>query len=182
MTSLRLGQLKIMKNQGFTLIELLIYMAILGSVLVLMTGFFWNIALGYTKENSYQELQQNGRFALTKMSQEIKMAKRIISPAPGLSATSLSLEMANASLNPTIFGLNEGKLRIIQGTNPPYELTTDRAIVSNLKFTNLSYDNTPGTVRIEIELNHFNPGGFTAYQANINLITTVSLLEGGASP
>ena len=171
-----------MKNQGLTLVELLIYMAILGSILAIMTGFFWNIALGYAKENSYQELQQNGRFVLTKMNQEIKKAKRINSPSPGFSANSLSLEMANPNLNPTTFDLNGGKLRIIQGTNPPYELTTDRIIVNNLQFTNLSYDNTPGTVRIEIGMNHLNPGGLIEYQAAIGLKTTVSLLKGGASP
>jgi len=170
------------KNQGFTLIELLIYIAILASVLVLITGFFWNIALGYIKENSYQELQQNGRFALTKMSQEIKKAKSIISPAPGFSVNSLSLEMANPALNPTILDLSSGKLRITQGTGPSYELTTDRAIVNNLQFTNLSYNNTPGTIKIELGLNHLNPGGLSEYQASINLTTTVSLLEAGASP
>jgi len=173
----------ILKNGGgFTLIELLIYIAIVGTILVLMTGFFWNIALGYIKENSYQELQQNGRFALMKMEQEIKKARGIIAPMPGSTANNLSLEMANPSLNPTIFDLNEGKLRITQGTNPFYELTTDRVVVGNLQFTNLSYTETPGTVRIEMVLSHLNPGGLIEYQASINLTTTVSLFEGGASP
>jgi len=171
-----------MKDKGFTLIELLIYIAIVGVILVLITGFFWNIALGYIKENSYQELQQNGRFALMKMKQEIKKAKSIISPTPGFSVNSLSLEMANPSLNPTIFDLSGGKLRIKQGTNPFYDLTTDRVVISNLQFTNLSYTETPGTIRIEMEMRHLNPGGLSAYQAAINFKTTVSLLEGGASP
>jgi len=90
--------------------------------------------------------------------------------------------MADLSSNPTIFDLVDGKLQITQGTEGPYELTTDQVIVSNLLFTNLSYPNTPGTVRIEMTIEHLNPSGRMEYQASIDLKTTVSLVEGGASP
>lgn len=167
---------------GFTLIEFLIYIAILGSILVLMTGFFWNIALSNIKENSYQEIQQNGRFSLIKLTQEIKKARSIISPLPGSSGNFLSLEMAQPNLNPTVFDLSEGRLRITRGSLGPYELTTDRVIVSNLQFINLSYQGTRGTIRIEMQINHLNPGNLIEYQASIDLKSTVSLLEGGAAP
>ena len=171
-----------MKKQGFTLVELLIYVAILGSILVLLSGFFWNIISANIKENSYQEVQQNGSFSLIKMTQEIKKAKSIISPLPGSTSDSLSLEMQNPNLNPTIFDLAEGKLRITRGSNPPIELTTDRVVVSNLIFRNLSYSKSPGTIRIEIKIEHSNPGGKIEYQALINLKTSVSLVKGGAGP
>lgn len=171
-----------MKNKAFTLIELLIYIAIISSILVLMTGFFWNIVWGNIKENSYQEVQQNGRFALTKIIQETKKATGINTPTPGSSGNYLSLAMANPNLNPTILDLSAGKLRITRNGSPPIELTTDRVIVTNLQFTNLSYAGTPGTIRIEMTINHSNPGNLMEYQASINLKSTVSLLEGGAVP
>ena len=165
------------KKRGFTLIELLMYIAILGIVLVLITGFFWNIILGYIKENSYQELQQNGRFALTKITQEIRKAKSINIPTQGGVSDSITLEMANSQENPTIFDLDNGKLIITKGSGVSSEITTDRIVVSNLKFTNLSYDNTAGTIRIELDLEHINPANIATYKASINLITTVSLSE-----
>ena len=161
------------KNNGFTLIELLIYIGILGFILVIMTGFFWNIALGYIKENSYQELQQNGRFVLTTITQETRQAKRIVLPTQGASSDSLALEMPD--LSQTVFSLRDGKIIIVKNGSEPVELTTDRIIVSNLKFTNMSYDNAPGTLRIEVDFDHFNPGSIPAYQSSISLTTTISL-------
>jgi Tfp pilus assembly protein PilW len=167
---------------GFTLIEFLIYISIVGLILVLMTNLFWNVILGGTKENSYQEVQQNGRFAIFKMKQEIKKAIGINNPLPGSSANSLSLVMANPIFNPTVFDLNGGKLRITKGGSSPIEITTDQINVSSLSFTNLSYSDTPGTVMVEMTIENLNPANRNEYQASIDLKTTISLVERGASP
>jgi prepilin-type N-terminal cleavage/methylation domain-containing protein len=169
-----------MKNKGFTLVELLIYIAIIGVLLVSMVGFLWTIVSGNIKETAYQEVQQNGRSTLTKITQEIKKATGVINPSPGFSASSLSLSMADPNLNPTIFNLIDGKLRITQRANS-YYLTSDQVIVSNLQFTNLSYEDTPGTIRIEMTLERINPANRTEYQASLSLNSTVSLVRGGAS-
>jgi type II secretory pathway pseudopilin PulG len=167
--------------RGFTLVELIIYIAILVVILVLAVSFLWMIVSGNIKEGFFQEVQQNGRFALTKITQEIKKATGIISPSLAGSANFLSLRMADPNLNPTIFDVDNGKLRIIQGSNPSYYLTTDQVIVSNLQFTNLSYENTPGAIQIDITIDHLNPGGRMEYQASVNLKSTVSLVPGGAA-
>lgn len=168
-------------RDAFTLIEFIIYIAIVTLVLVLIIGFLWNIVLGNIKETSYQEVQQNARFALTKISQEIKKASGINNPSPGQSDSILSLSMQNLDLNPTIFDVFEGKLRITQGESDPKELTSDEVKVTNLLFTNLSYPNTPGTIRIEMTIEYLNPSNLSEYQASINLKSTISLLEGGAA-
>ena len=165
---------------GFTLIEFLIYVGIVATILVVMSGFFWNIIFGNIKETSYQEIQQNGRFALTKITQEIKKAIGINSPLPSFSSNTLSLAMADASS--TIFDLVDGRLRITQGSQGPFELTSDQVRVSNLLFTNLSYPNTPGAIRMEMTIGYLNPSGLIEYQASIDLKTTVSLVPGGATP
>lgn len=165
-------------KKSFTLIELLIFIAILSLFLISITGFFSNFISSNIKEQSYQEVQQNGRFAMTKITQEIKKAIGINNPAPGSSANSLSLIMSGPNLNPTIFDVSGGKLRITQGASVPIELTTDQVVVSNLQFTNLSYLNTPGTLRVEMTLESLNPSGKTEYQASLDLKATVSLLKG----
>lgn len=169
-----------MQTRSFTLIEFLLYIGILVIVLVFSGGFLWNFIFGNIKETSYQEIQQNGRFVLTKMSQEIKKATGINHPPPGTTAAFLSLAMATTSANPTVFDLIDGKLRITKGSSVPLELTSDQVVVSNLQFTNLSYENTPGTVRIEMKIDHINPGNRIEYQASIELKSTVSLAPGGA--
>lgn len=171
-----------MKNLGFTLIEFLIYIAVLAVILIFTTGFLWDIILGNVKETSWQEVQQNSRFALTKIGQEIKKATGVNSPLPGNSANSLSLIMADPNLNPTVFDIADGKLRITKGASGPYEITSDQVIVSNLSFTNLSYQDTPGTIQIEMTTEHINPANRIEYFASIDLKLSVSLISGGATP
>lgn len=171
-----------MRNSGFTLIEFLIYIAILAVVVTLIIGFFLDIILGNIKETSYQEVQQNARFILTKISQEVKKATGINSPNPGESASALSLAMASPSSDPTLIDVIEGKLRLTKGISAPQELTTDLVEISNLRFTNLSYPDTPGTIRIEMTISHINPANRIEYQASIDLKSTVSLVQGGAAP
>jgi len=166
--------------KGFTLIEFLIYIAIVGVILVIIVGFLWNTILGNIKETCYQEVQQNTRFALAKITQEIKKATGINSPLPGDSSNSLSLTMATTHLNPTVFDVVNGKLRITQGSGTSYYLTSDRVRVGSLQFTNLSYSETPGTIRIEMTLDHINPGNRTEYQASVSLKSSVTLVPGGA--
>lgn len=166
------------EKQGFTLIEILIYIAILALVFVSMIVFFLNNISSNIKANSYQEVQQNGRFVMTKISQEMKKAIGINSPVPGSSGTSLSLVMSDSNLNPTVLDLNNGKLRIAQGSSAPVDLTTDQVLVTNLQFTNLSYAGTPGTVRTEMTIEYLNPANKSEYQASLDLKTTISLLKG----
>lgn len=171
-----------MKNSGFTLIEFLIYIAILAVILIFTTGFLWDVILGNIKETSWQEVQQNSRFALTKIGQEIKKATGVNSPLPGNSANSLSLIMADPNLNPTVFDIVDGKLRITKGVDGPYEITSDQVIVTNLNFINLSYQNTPGTIQIEMTTEHINPANRIEYFASVDLKLSVSLISGGATP
>jgi len=167
---------------GFTLIEFLLYIGILVTILALTGGFLWNIIFGSIKEASYQEVQENGRFILAKITQEVKKATGINSPLAGATSTTLSLAMAATSTDPTVFDLVNGQLKITRGASGPYELTSDQITVSNLRFTNLSYPDTPGTIRIEITLEHVNPGNRIEYQASADFKSTVSLVPGGATP
>jgi len=163
-------------KKGFTLIEFLIYIAIFVSLLVLIFGFFWDIIFSNLKENSYQEIQENGRFLMFRISKEIKRAKSINFPSPENQGSYLSLEMADSSLNPTIFDLQDGKIRISQGTSSLYFLTTDLVKVENLSFFNLSYPQTPGIIRVEIKVLPLNPASFPTYQSSIIFKSSFSLL------
>ena len=110
-----------------------------------------------------------------RITQAVRSASGINSPSMGNSANSLSLQMANPDLNPTVFEVSEDKIRLSQGISGPYELTTDELEVTNLNFTNLSYPDTPGTVRIEMTIKHKNPGEIMEYEALIDMASSVSL-------
>lgn len=164
--------------KGFTLIEFIIYITVVAVILVLASGFAWNIIQGNTKTACYREIQQNGRFAMEKIARAIKEASAINSPIAGNSANSLSLEMADPNLDPTVFDLSDNKLRITQGSTGPYGLTGDQAIVSSLQFTNLSYIDTPGTIRVEMAIDHVNLSNRSEYAASLEFVSTISLVQG----
>jgi Tfp pilus assembly protein PilW len=168
--------------KGLTLIEILLYIAILSFFLLMVIGFIWNFIFGNIKERAFQEVQENGRFAMTKISQEIKKAIGINNPQPGFSSNSLSLAMADNHLDPTIFSVVNGKLTITQGQNPPLFLTSNLVRVTDLLFTNLSYENASGTVRIEMTIEHVNPEGRAEYEASISLNSTITLIGGSSGP
>ena len=157
---------------GFTLIEFLIYISIFASILVLTFGFFWDIIFSNLRENSYQEIQENGRLLMFRISKETKKAKSIVFPSPGNQGNYLSLEMADSSLNPTIFDLQDGKIRITQGTSSSQFLTTDLVKVEDLSFSNLSFDQTPGIIKTEIKISSLNP----LYQTSMIFKSSFSLL------
>ncbi len=165
------------KKKSFTLIELLIYLGIVAGILVVAGAFTWSIIKGSAKGACVREVQQNGRLAMEVITREIKAASGINSPLAGESAETLSLIMSDSGLNPTIFELSNDQILLSQGVDGPYTLTTDQVLVSNLDFTNLSYADTSGTVRIEMTLDYNNLGSQTAYEASIDLSTTVSLTE-----
>jgi prepilin-type N-terminal cleavage/methylation domain-containing protein len=158
-------------KKGFTLIEFLIYISIFASILVLLFGFFWDIIFSNIKGNVIQEIQENGNFSIFKISREIKRAKSINFPPQGSSGNYLSLEMTDSNLNPTVFDFFDGKLRVTQGSNPSYFLTSDSVRVTNLSFSNLSFSQTPGIIEVEIEISSSN----SLYQTSMIFKSSFSL-------
>ncbi len=163
------------RKNAFTLIELLIYLGIVSGLLVVAGAFTWSIIKGSVKSSCVREVQQNGRLAMEIVTREIKAASGINNPLAGESTDTLSLIMSDNGLNPTIFELLNNQILLSQGVDGPYALTTDQVLVSNLNFTNLSYTDTPGTIRIEMTLDYNNLEVQPEYKASIDLITTVSL-------
>ncbi len=166
------------KDKGFTLIEFIIYISIVVVLLVVTTNFCWNIIYGNIKSQAIREVQQNARFSMERITRNIEQAAGINSPASGDSANFLSLQMSDPNLDPTVFDVSDGKLRITQGTNGPYNLTNERVEVTNPQFTNLSYPDTPGILKIEMTINHINPTGQSEYDVSFPFSSSASLRTG----
>lgn len=130
------------KLKGFTLIEMILYIAIVSILLTGLVYFTWDLIYGRVKSYTEQEVNQNIRFASSRIVYELKSAQAINTPSTGTSNT-LSLSMSDSARNPTVFDIVGGRLRIGYGntgncpvSNPCY-LTSNKVSVSNLNFTNL---------------------------------------------
>ncbi len=93
---------------------------------------------------------------------------------PGPSS-SLSLKMADAAKNPTLFYLSGGALWMQEGISAAVPLTSSEVTVTALQFTNMSYANTPGTVRIQMTVAATNPQNRQEYSFEKTFYTTANI-------
>lgn len=166
-------------KKGFTLLELMIYMGILSGFLFITFNFALDIMYGDIKSETIREVQQNSRFSMEKMLKVIKSASSVNRPVAGKSTNSLILEVADPNLDPTTFYTLQGKLLMTQGDFGPYELISDRVVVTEIQFTNRSESDNPGVITVDLEIEHENPSGRNEYNFSLASRSTISLFLGG---
>lgn len=168
----------IQNKKGFTLVELMIYIALVAGILIAATSFAWSIINSRTKAFAIQEVEQNGRVIMERLTQEIHQATQITSPALGVGDSSLVLVMRDNQNDPTTFALDTNRIVMTQGGNPTLPLSSDQVIVTDLQFINYSTPNgKTNNVKIILQLDHLNPDNRQEWQATGDFTTTVELRD-----
>lgn len=143
------------KQAGFTLIEVVLYIG-LSAILLSSLGVLVNVSYQIrARQQVISEVEQQGTAAIQIISQIIRNASSITSPAAGTSATSITLEVPGVIKTPTVFSLSETALQITESTTST-SLTNSRVQASALLFKNLSAASTSGTVKFQFTLDHTN--------------------------
>lgn len=163
--------------QGFTLIELLLYVAIVGSLLIAVSLFMALCLDARVKNQTISEVDQQGNLVMEQITQTIRNASGITSPAAGSSASSLTVTVPTPSFSPTVFSLASGVLQIKEGTGATVSLTNSKVQVTGLTFTNLSASGTNGIVRVSFTLSRVNPNNRNEYDYQKTFITSASLRQ-----
>lgn len=173
-------------NKGSTLIELIIYTALVSLIAVVVIGFAWNIINARIKNEVYQEVEQNLRFGMEKITQaireadDISTADSIFNVSPG----KLTLEYPNKDMIFDVSAkiINIGgqnveihKLRIKDGNNDPKDLTSNKVDIINFKLTNLTRGSEPKNIKIDLTIRHVNPTQNLKWAAEILSETTASI-------
>jgi len=166
-----------MKNnkKAFTLIEFLIYIGIVTIVLLAAGAITFNVIYGKAKLDSIEELNYSARLAMNEITESIKSADLINSPVQGESASSLSLQFGDALVDPKVFDLSDGVLRVKEGDGAAVSITPDEVRVTELSFFNLSYDGSPGTIRVKMMMEFNNPSNRQEYNFENTFYTTVNI-------
>jgi type II secretory pathway pseudopilin PulG len=94
------------RNTGYTLIELLLYVSLIGILLTSVVTFFSMMLETRVKNESIAEVDQQGTQIMELITQTIRNASSITSPAAGTSGNSLTLAMASAAVNPTVYDMD----------------------------------------------------------------------------
>jgi prepilin-type N-terminal cleavage/methylation domain-containing protein len=159
------------RQHGFTLIELLLYITILGVLMSGITVFFGTITDARVKGQSIAEVESQGTAIMDAILQAVRNATSITTPATGVTATSLTLAMPVASVNPTVFDLSGG-------TNMGYLLdggTTDSSDSNSVNATKFTAA-ADGTVSMLYA--HIGP----TVAASPNNVAQMALYSGASNP
>ena len=138
--------------------ELLVYGVVVTVMVGLLVSMSVNILAGRGKMVAMEEISYNARLVMGKITYEIRRSEQITSPLAGASSSSLSL--VDADGDTLVFRLDpeeESVLQMVIGGGTPVSLTGESVVVSNLQFSNVSYQNGPGTIRMEMTLEFANP-------------------------
>jgi len=151
-----------MRNQkGTTLVELVIYIGIVGMILTTVSMFLLNLLTTRAKTAAITETLANGRLVQERLTEAMRHASGIVvldsefGTDPGV----LSLEMADLTLSPTIFSLNEddGQVQVSEGGLPPVTLTTNDVHITDFQFQNLTSPEDVGIIQLQFTIEVDNP-------------------------
>jgi prepilin-type N-terminal cleavage/methylation domain-containing protein len=163
------------KQKGYTLIELLLYVVIVGVLLTTVTAFYGLALDARVKNQSISEVDQQGALAMELMTQTIRNASGITTPAAGASGNSLTITVPTGAFSPTIFNLTGTTLQIKEGAATAIPLTNSKVEVTSLIFRNLSRPSTPGLVQISMTLARVNPTDRNVYEYEKTFTTSAAL-------
>lgn len=146
-------------------------------ILLVLTFFLFSLLQSRIKNQTIAEVEQQGLQVMQAITQIVRNADTINSPAVGTSSASLSLNTYTALNNPTVLDLTGGLARIQEGGTTAVPLTNGRVIVSGITFQNLSRASTPGVVRIQFTVTHVNTVGRNEYNFSKTFYGSASLRQ-----
>lgn len=148
-------------QKGFSLLELLLYVAVLAIITTFISGAFFSINQGRARVEAATEVNANLRFAVEKMTQDIKSASAVSVPASaGATSTTLQLTIGGSSL---MYCIPDGRIRrqdggACTGSSPAItsgSVVGDALIFSRTENSNAALGKTFITIGILVTL-HYN--------------------------
>jgi len=163
-------------QKGYTLIELLLYVSLVGVLLTGASTFFGVMAEARVKNQSVAEVNQQGMLAMERITQVIRGASSITSPAAGSSATSLTLVVPTGSLSPTVIDLaSSTTLQIKEGTAAAVPLHNSKVQITSINLRNVTIGGTPGAVQVSFTMARVNATGRNDLSYQKTFTTTAAL-------
>jgi len=146
-------------NRGTTLIEVLLYIVIASILLGVISAFTFVLLSSRVKNQTISEVNSQGVFISEMIERTIRSGEAVNTPLIGTSSETLSVDVLNSSLDPTIFSLSSGVLYVKEGFASNIALSNSKVVISNLIFRNLSIPSTPGSVHFSFNISHVNNAG-----------------------
>jgi Tfp pilus assembly protein PilV len=150
---------KLQKNTGISLVETIIYVAIFSMIVTTFVSFSSSMTTSRLHNQKVLEVNDQGGRVMKMLTQSIRNADVVNSPTIGNNASSLSLNMYQIGVSPTVFFLDAGVLYITEAGGAQVALTNNKVIVSDLNFSNFSRVNSPDIIKISFTISSVVSGG-----------------------
>lgn len=158
-------------RQGFSLFEVTVYIAIIAVVMVAVLGIVAETVLNRIKAEALHNVTASTRFALERISQDIRAATDI--DETDLSSNLLTITLADGTVRE--YYATAGQLYVATNGGPDIALTPSNVTVTEFSLedrTTVGSETKDVTVTLSIESVTTNPR--PEYQADFSLTTTVS--------
>lgn len=166
-------------QKGFTLIETIVYVTLVSILVLVFVNFALDVVGTAQKSRVRQEVQQNARFAMERITQEIRAASSLntgsstFNSHPGV----LSLATDDVLTDPIVFDVSGGVLRISEAGGGAQDLTSSKMTVTSLVFTNLSVSGRTTNIKTELTIEYKNPEGSEIFNASTTLKSAAVIRE-----
>jgi len=161
---------RIKEQNGFSLIEMMIYLAVSSTLLLVVFSFTREVLKVRNKITIESKVEQNARFALARMVNEIRFADDI----SVIDQNTLSLTVSEPSRNPVVFDLSDGMLCMQEGAGPCIALTGNDVKVGEVLFDDRTTPNSGNIVKISLSVTHPDTNLSPDSQASIEVETYVT--------
>ncbi len=149
-------------QKGFTLLETLLYIT-LTTIIIGAISTFITVTMQVQATNfAVSEVEQTGNQAMGIISFNIRNATLLNSPTIGDTTSSLSVNVANSAINPTVLTIYGSRITMQEASNAVIFLTPTSVNVTNLSFQNVSQISTKSSIKIQFTINYANPNGSRA--------------------
>lgn len=170
--------MKLKQQKGITMIETIVYLTLVSGILLAATSFAWNIINNRTKAFTTQEVEQNGRFIMQKMSQLFKEANQINIPAIGVTGNIIELELDDGGTEVLTISQVGSNIVYQYNLDPSIELNSELVEINNLEFTNFStISGSSRNIGVSFEISHINPLNRPEWSYTQNYTTTIELRD-----
>ena len=159
-----------------TLVETLVAIAIMSIIMLSATALLSNISQNEKRNRSITEVEYQASAIMYEITQSMRNASAVSSPAVGATSTSLTLAMtAIPSQNPTVFSFVFPTVSASKAGGSALALSSNTVEITSLIFQNISASSTKGAVRISLAMKATNPSGKPELVYETSRTTTVTL-------
>lgn len=125
------------KNNGFTLIEFIIYAGLTSMLIALMSQVFLATLGIRTESQNTTNIEQDGRYMVSRMTYDIRRAKSIDAPVSGQTQSTMTLTISENGVDTVqTYALQGTELILIEGTDSA-KLHSDGSLVRVATFTRI---------------------------------------------